>query len=264
MRRYLPFIIIGVVLLLTAGGGLLLLRSKQSNPPLKIAQGQPGAEPPHVRGGAEARVTLEEFGDFQCPPCGFLAATLLKVEHDYADSVRVVFRQFPLAMHQHAMTAACAAEAAGLQGRFWEMHDLLFQNSKSWGKLAPGPNASVPPNTAIPQPETPESVRAIFSGYAAKLGLDVDRFNRDMDAGDVKARIKLDQDRGASVGVDRTPFLFINGTQIPFAQFGEQELRGVIDAAISGRTPVPSQSPTPAAPQGGTPVPLNTASPQPK
>ena len=133
MRRYLPFLIVGAVLILTVGGGLLLFRSHTSTP-LKIAVGKPGAEPPYIRGSANARVTLEEFGDFQCPPCSFLAATLLKVEHDYAESVRVVFRQFPLAMHPHAMTAARAAEAAGLQGRFWEMHDLLFQNATVWGK----------------------------------------------------------------------------------------------------------------------------------
>ena len=216
MRRYLPFAIVGAVLLIAAGSGLLLFRAK-ARPPLKIATGKLGAEPAHIRGGANARITLEEFGDFQCPPCGFLAATLLKVEHDYADSVRVVFREFPLAMHPHAMTAACAAEAAGLQGRFWEMHDLLFQNSMQWGRpptpRSPQPNGG--PNASPPPPETAASVRAIFAGYAAKLGLDVERFKKDMDTEEVKARIKSDQERAASIGVDRTPFLFIDGVQIP-------------------------------------------------
>lgn len=245
MRRYLPFIIVGAVLLITVGGGLLLFRSKTGTP-LKIATGKPGAEPAHVRGPAKARVTLEEFGDFQCPPCGFLAATLLKVEHDYADSLRVVFREFPLAMHPHAMTAATAAEAAGLQGRFWEMHDLLFQNSIQWGK--PSPRSSSSPGQLVPAPpEEALNVRAIFAGYAAKLGLDVERFKRDMNSEEVKARISLDQERGASIGVDRTPVLFIEGVQIPFASLDEKELRGVIDAALSGRTPAPaSPRPTPA------------------
>jgi len=249
MRRYLPFIIIGAVLLITAGGGLLLFRAKSSSAPLKIAVGKPGAEPPHLRGAANARITLEEFGDYQCPPCSFLAATLLKVEHDYKESVRVVFRQFPLAMHPHAMTAASAAEAAGLQGRFWEMHDLLYQNSMVWGKeparpfirvLPPGPNAT-PIDSAA-------GVRAVFTDYATRLGLDVQRFNRDMEGAEVKARIKLDQERAASIGVDRTPFLFIDGVQIPFAKLDEKELRGVIDAALSGKPiefPTPSPTPTP-------------------
>lgn len=272
MRRYLPFIIVGAVLLITAGGALLLYRSK-SGPPLKIAVGTPGAEPAHIRGAANARITLEEFGDFQCPPCGFLAATLLKVEHDYADSVRVVFRQFPLGMHQHAMTAARAAEAAGMQGRFWEMHDMLFQNSPIWGK-PPAPRPSVPLAEVanVPPPDTGPEVRATFEGYAAKLGLDVERFRRDMNSEEVKARIKLDQDRATSIGVDRTPFLFIDGVQIPFASLGEKELRGVIDAGLSGRTPAPPPpSPTPSPPQNPTSAlapnpatPANPASSPPK
>lgn len=254
MRRYLPFVIVGAVLLITAGTGLLLYRSKNSSTPLKVATGTPGAEPAHIRGAANARVTLEEFGDFQCPPCGILAGTLLKVEHDYAESLRVVFRQFPLGMHPHAMTAACAAEAAGLQGRFWEMHDMLFQNSKVWGNLAPRPNVSPAEGTNSPTAQTPAEVRAIFDGYAAKLGLDIERFRKDMNTEEVQARIKLDQERAASIGVDRTPFLFIDGVQIPFASFVENELRGVIDAALAGRTPAP-RSPTPAPTAAANPAP---------
>jgi len=259
MRRYLPFAIVGAVLLITAGGALLLYRSK-SGAPLKIATGKPGSEPAHIRGAANARITLEEFADFQCPPCGFMAATLLKVEHDYADSLRVVFREFPLAMHPHAMNAACAAEAAGLQGRFWEMHDMLFQNSMSWGR--PAPRQSEPNATPhyVPE-ETAASVRVIFEGYAAKLGLDVERFRKDRDSEQVKERIKLDQERAASIGVDRTPFVFIDGVQIPFAQLGEKELRGVIDAALSGQTPAPPPpSPTPAPSQNpASALPPNSA-----
>src|SRR5438105_11917677 len=146
MRRFLPFAIIAAVLLVAAGSGLLLFRSKDSNTPIKIALGNPGAEPAHIRGGANARVTLEEFGDYQCAPCGLLAATLLKVEHANESRVRVVFRQFPLDMHAHGLTAACAAEAAGLQGRFWEMHDLLFQNALNWSKDSPRPSRRVMPN----------------------------------------------------------------------------------------------------------------------
>jgi len=264
MRRYLPFAIIGAVLLITAGSGLLLYRSK-SGTPLKIASGQPGAEPSHIRGTANARVTLEEFADFQCPPCGFLAATLLKVEHDYADSVRIVFRQFPLAMHPHAMTAARAAEAAGLQGHFWEMHDLLFKNSVQWGK--PSPHPPSPTGALIPAtPEEANAVRATFVDYAATLGLDVERFSRDMETQEVKTRIKLDQDRGASIGVDRTPFVFIDGVQIPFASLDEKELRVVIDAALNGRTPAPPPpSPTPGAKVNpAPPAPVNPAPSPPK
>ena len=254
MRRYLPFAIVGAVFLIAAGSGVFLFRSKAKTP-LKIATGKPGAEPAHIRGGANARITLEEFGDFQCPPCGFLAATLLKVEHDYADSVRIVFREFPLAMHPHAMTAARAAEAAGLQGRFWQMHDLLFQNSMQWGK-PPSPHGSQPnaaPNVSPLEPAA--DVRAIFVGYAETIGLDVERFKKDMDGQEAQGRITLDQERAASIGVDRTPFLFLDGVQVPFTSLDEKQLRGVIDAALSGRPLPPAQSPVPTVP----PNPAQTA-----
>jgi protein-disulfide isomerase len=247
MRRYLPFVIIGTVLLIGSVSALLLYRSKQASTPLKIAEGKPGAEPPHVRGPAAARVTLEEFGDFQCPPCGTLAATLLKVEHDYSDRVRVVFREFPLAIHAHAFTAACAAEAAGLQGRFWEMHDLLFENAPQWSKESPKPFINVMPNgsSSTPLPESASGIRLVFAGYATTLGLDVERFKKDLDSEQVTGRIKADQERAGSIGVDRTPVLFVDGVKIPFSSFAEKELREIIDSALNGKPPMPLASPSP-------------------
>ena len=96
MRRYLPFALVGAVLLLTVGGGLLLFRSKSPSAPLKIATGKPGAEPSHIRGAANARVTLEEFGDFQCGACGAYHPELKKIEAEYGDRLRVIFRELPL------------------------------------------------------------------------------------------------------------------------------------------------------------------------
>jgi protein-disulfide isomerase len=251
MRRYLPFIIIGAVFLIAGGSGLWLFRSKNVTTPLKIVEGKPGAEPPHIRGSAKARVTLEEFGDYQCIPCGFLAATLLKVEHDYSATVRLVYRHFPLKKHAHAVAAACAAEAAGLQGRFWEMHDLLFLNSREWGKKeTPRPILRLTPGGPDGPPEmTAEEVRALFVGYATTLGLDVERFKKDMDSDEVKARIKSDQERGASIGINQTPTLFINGTQVPYASLDADDLRKVIDAELSGKTATPGpSSPAPGSP----------------
>ena len=248
MKRYLPFAIIGLVLLITAGGGLLLFRSKYSSTPLKIATGTPGAEPAHIRGSAKARITLEEFGDFQCPPCGILATTLQQVEHDYQTSVRVIFREFPLVgMHAHAMTAACAAEAAGLQGHFWEMHDLLFQNAVQWSKKQTPPVLHLGPTAS---PSTPEdaatTVRATFIGYAEKIGLDVERFKKDMDSEQVKARIQTDQDRGASMGIIGTPNLYIDGFRIPFTSFNVEGLHDRFRARGKNplsRTSIPNAGP---------------------
>src|SRR5687768_620821 len=149
MKRALPFIIILVVLAAVVAVAWSLKESAVSNPPSPApsaaAPGSsaspaaasrsipPGADPPHAVGPATALVTLEEFGDFQCPPCGLLHPVLKTMEKEFGDRLRVVFREFPLVpAHEHALSAARAAEAAGLQGKFWEMHDLLFTNQNLW------------------------------------------------------------------------------------------------------------------------------------
>jgi protein-disulfide isomerase len=228
MKRYFPFIIIVVVFLFAAGGGTLLLFSKQRALKAEVAAkeaarpaiGKPGAEPPHIRGSTKASVTLEEFGDFECPPCGLLSPVLEQLEKEYGERLRVIFRELPLPTHKHAMDAARAAEAAGLQGRFWEMHDMLYHNRYIW------PASSDP--------------RAIFNTYAETLKLDVERFKKDFDGEQVNARIKADKERATSLGVDRTPILFINDHQLPVTAFNPAGLHEAIDAAAN---------PAPAAPK---------------
>src|SRR5260370_13198315 len=169
MKRYLPFIIIIVVFLLAAGGGAFLLFSKQralktevaAKEAVKTAIVKPGAEPPHIRGSNKASVTLEEFGDFECTPCGLLSPVLEQLEKDYGERLRVIFREFPLPMHKHALDAARAAEAAGLQGHFWEMHDMLYHNRFIW------PASS--------------DVRDNVNAYSETLKLDVERFKKDFE-----------------------------------------------------------------------------------
>jgi protein-disulfide isomerase len=216
MKRYLPFAIIAGVFVISLSVGTLLffhLKQRSEKTAANISSGTPGAEPPHVRGESKAPVTIEEFGDFQCLPCATLWSALKKVEADYGAKLRVVFRQFPLQIHRHAFEAACAAEAAGLQGRFWEMHDLLYRSQFLWSAAA--------------------DVRAAFSDYATKLGLDVDRFKKDIDSEQVKARIGADRQRAASLGVDRTPAVFVNHRRLPDGPLGPSALHEQIDGALS-------------------------------
>jgi protein-disulfide isomerase len=221
MKRYLPFTIIGAVLFIAIGGGVFIFRAKQrvvagnlaAAAKKAVSSSTPGAEPPHVRGRADALVTLEEFGDFQCGSCGDLSDVLVKIEQDYGARLRVIFRQFPLAMHLHALEAARASEAAGLQGRFWEMHDLLYHERFIW-------------------PRAPD-IRVAFNDYAKTLGLDLERFKKDMDSEEVKARIVADQRRALSLGVDRTPILFINNRQVPATSLTPPGLHAAIDAALN-------------------------------
>lgn len=174
-----------------------------------------GAEPPRVRGNAKAPVTLEEFGDFECPPCAAFHPELKRIEAEYGERLRVVFRHFPLAIHPHAVESARAAEAAGMQGRFWEMHDKLYENQAQWAEAT--------------------DARSIFTRYAQELGLDVERFKKDMDSTEVSERIRLDRERGESIEVDGTPSLFINGREIPSAARTPEGIRATIDAALKGK-----------------------------
>jgi protein-disulfide isomerase len=140
-------------------------------------------------------VVLEEYGDYQCPPCGMLHPVLKQIEHEYGDQLRVVFRHYPLTkIHKHAMLAAQAAEAARNQGKFSQMHDRLYGTQNAWKDLADG--------------------RPTFIGYARELGLNVERFSRDMDSPEVQQRIASDMQRGSGVGVSGTPTVFIEGQML--------------------------------------------------
>ena len=151
MKRILPFIIILVVLGATLGSAWYLTRpvpvsptttqpaapapGSQATPAQQqrpVNTGVPGAEPAHSLGPANAPVQLEEFGDFECPPCGMLHPILEQMHEEFGDRLRITFREFPLANHQHARTAAAAAEAAGIQGKFWPMHNLIYERQNIW------------------------------------------------------------------------------------------------------------------------------------
>lgn len=212
-KSWLPFALIGGVLLLAIVAGLWFMRSAQRAPAVSVAAGSPGAQPPQVKGRADAPVTIEEFGDYQCPPCGALHPELEKIKADYGDRVRLIFRHYPLVrIHPHALTAAHAAEAAGLQGKFWEMHDRLYREQKSWQRAG--------------------DARAAFVAYARGLGLDAERFARDMNGESVDTRIVADHERARSLGVDATPVVFVNGRKLT-AQTG-RDLRAAIDEALGG------------------------------
>jgi protein-disulfide isomerase len=193
----------------------MLYRAKRPIP-LTISE-EKGAEKEkpqsiHVRGPAQAPVTLEEFGDFQCPPCGMISEPLLQIEKDYGPKIRVIFRNFPFPNHQHALEAAYTAEAAGLQGRYWEMHDLLYKEQSNWSN-AP-------------------DVKQLFVSYAKMLGLEMDRFETDVAGPTVKARVTADQERGRSLGVNATPSIFINNQGVPPKSLNPTALRAAIDEAL--------------------------------
>ncbi|HTG16787.1 MAG TPA: thioredoxin domain-containing protein [Blastocatellia bacterium] len=217
MKRYLPFVIVAAVALATLASGTMLYRAKRLPASTfaknSVASEVGGGESIHVRGHSDAPVTLVEFGDFQCPPCAYLADPINQLERDYRSRLRIVFRHLPLANHQHAREAALASEAAALQGRFWEMHDLLYREQSVWSK-AP-------------------DVQVLFSAYAGMLGLEIDRFKKDMESEQAKGRVRSDEEQAMSLGVATTPTVFINGQQVSPAYLNTPGLHTAIDAVIN-------------------------------
>jgi len=232
MKRTLPLLIILAVLGVALGAGWYLTRSSDSSgsastysvpnsaaaspsPAAKVSNStEPGAQPAHAIGPEDAPATLEEFGDFECPPCGLLHPVLKTMEKEFGPRLRVIFREFPLVpAHPHALVAARSAEAAGLQGKFWEMHDLIFENQRTWHEEF--------------------DARPTFEGYAKKIGLDLERFKRDLSGQVVEQRIFLDGKRAHALGVKGTPTVFLNGREVPFESLAPEKLRVLINVELT-------------------------------
>ena len=223
MKKSLPFIIIAIVLVAAIAAFIVFGRKKSSDTnsafvttpaqvsvggPTPLSQASPTAtipiEKPNVK--VSSPVVLEEYGDYQCPPCGLLYPVLKDIEHEYGKQLQIVFHHFPLTkIHKNAMNAARAAEAARNQGRFWEMHDRLYRNQNAWKDL--------------------DDPRPMFIQYAQELGLNADRFTRDLDSPEVEQRIAADMQKGTTTGVTGTPTVFIDGNMLLYEKTTPDGLR---------------------------------------
>ncbi len=163
-------------------------------------------------GSSIAKLTLVEYSDFQCPACASYEPLLKELQKQYAGTVLFAYRHFPLPQHGNAMATAIAAEAAGKQGKFWPMHDLLFSTQNSWS------NSS----------KTDE----LFAGYAGQLGLNVDQFKKDLSDPSTKAEVTADQTSGEQSGVNSTPTFFLDGKQISPNPINLEEFKNLIDSAL--------------------------------
>jgi protein-disulfide isomerase len=234
MKKSLPIIIIIVVLLVALGAGIWLMQppsresESRANAPTPLISGSPNSQtadaaraaaddapPAHVRGQQNAPVMFEEFSDFQCPTCGAMHAVVKQLVEKYPTQVGVAFRNFPLReLHKHAAEAARAAEAAAMQDKFWEMHDILYEHQKEWSE--------------------PDDARTLFIGYAKSLGLDVPRFTSDLDSSIVSMRVVADERRGMALGIHATPTFFINGRELSYDQSKSLDLlSAAVDAELA-------------------------------
>lgn len=229
----MPLLIIGAVLIIAILGGWYIYNSAKSTPAntnrntnantAKQAtippNAPPGANPPNQAGSPSAAVTLEEFADFQCGSCAAAHGPLNEIKSMYGSRIRFVYRHFPLAIasHDKSYEASVAAEAAGMQGKFWDMQNLLFQNQTAW--------------TASP------TYKQMWKGYAEKIGLDVPKWEADMAGIGAKSRVDADMARGKAIGVNATPTLYLNGTQVAIGEMNVTALKTLIDAELQKGSP---------------------------
>lgn len=173
------------------------------------------ALPIHTKGNDNAAVVVQEFSDFQCPYCAIHGATTVKkLIDEFGQDMRFEFRHYPLMrIHKQAELASIAAEAAGKQGKFWQMHDILYLNQSTW---ADNSNA-----------------KELFTNYANQLQLDVEQFKQDLGSNEIRATIGRDIRLGNSMGVNSTPSFYINGKKFEAQVDYYEELRAMIQTEIN-------------------------------
>lgn len=174
-----------------------------------------------IKGPENAPITLVEFGDYQCPACGAYHPIVNEVLQKYPSDVKLLFKHFPISsIHPFALDAALAAEAAGQQGKYYEMHNLLYERQDEWTK----------------------DPKAKFEEYAKEIGLDIDKFNEDIDRSDLKQKIDGQRVEGIDAGVNSTPSFFINGKKIVNPQNADGFASLIDEALANGNNNPPTDS----------------------
>lgn len=206
----------GVILaIVVVFGGLYAFAGSKSDS--KDSSSGTASASQHIKGNPDASVTLVEYGDFQCPYCGQYYPTVEQVMEKYKDKVKFQFRNYPLtSIHQNAFAASRAAEAAAIQGKFWEMYSLLYQNQTAWSS-ASSPNS-------------------FFESYAKQIGLKADQFKTDSGSSKVNDIINADLAAGAKLDITGTPTFYVNGKKVQIGN-SVSEFEKVLDEALAKHTP---------------------------
>ena len=187
--------------------------SPNTEPPRQDGTMSPALDPnDRTKGSTSTKVTLTEYSDFQCPACGLYYPMVEEMFAEYKDRISFTYRHFPLPKHKNALPAAYASEAAGIQGKFWEMTDMLFKNQAEWSEGV--------------------TTQIIFEKYAKEIGIDVARYKIDVKSEAVKNKIERDIQSGIASAINHTPTFFING-KLSDNPRSLQELKALIEYAIT-------------------------------
>jgi len=168
-----------------------------------------------TKGNNEAMMELIEYSDFQCPACGYYYPFIKNITQEFSGQLLFSYRHFPLSQHLNANIAARAAESAGKQNKFWEMHDLIFENQNSWSNN--------------------KQVRELLIGYAEIIGLDINKFNTDIDSQEIKDKVSSDYKGGVKIGINSTPTFFLNGKKLDPNETNPQILKEKIHALVQAQ-----------------------------
>ena len=195
LKEIAIWIIVIAVLIGGLWGLVMAVNNAPAPEPLEITGLPEITSEDFVKGATEsAKVTLIEYGDFQCPACGAYFPVVKQLSEEFKSDLKVVYRNMPLTnIHPFAMITAQAAYAAGRQGKFWEMHDLLFENQSEW---------------------TTSNAREKILQYAESLKLDIDKFKEDLDSDEAKDFVNKQREEALSIGLNSTPSFFLNGKYI--------------------------------------------------
>lgn len=226
LQKNKTFLIIGLITLVIFIGGTFLfskgggtnVSTKVVNSSLLVPQNaiitSGFANGDYLPASTSASTTFVEFGDYECPACGLYSPLIKQLLTEFAGKINYVFRNYPLAQHKNAQISSYAVEAAGLQGKYWQMHERVYATQADWSNLS-----------------DPTSV---FTSYVKDLNLDVNKFSTDINSSVLKDKVQNDLNDGITVGITETPTFYLNGQKITLTGSYDQ-LKGLVQSALTGK-----------------------------
>jgi protein-disulfide isomerase len=219
-KRNKAFILVTLATIVLLVGGIFVMTREKPTPVINSSILVPQnavitsgfADGKYLPASSSAKVTLVEFGDYECPACAVYSPMIKQLLTENAGKLNYVFRNYPLTQHKNAPISSSAVEAAGLQGKYWEMQEKVYATQSEWSSL--------------PDPTS------VFIGFAKDLGLNTDKFTADLSLDSIKAKIQSDTNDGKAVNLTETPTFYLNGQKLILTGTFEQ-MKSLVTAELN-------------------------------
>lgn len=218
LKKALKYLLVAAIPVAIVVGMVIASRGSSTHAPIPLPSAITADD--WTEGNPMATVTIVEYSDTQCPTCAYFNPLITRALEDYGDRIYFAYRHFPLGIHKNSQQGARAAEAAGKQGQFFPMLNMLFAKQNEW--------------SVLPNPQT------AFVSYATSLGLNADQFTTDYNSAEVKDLVKADLTSAERAGLQGTPTFFVNGQQIDLPKGGYDGLAAIIEAALAKTQQAPT------------------------